>query len=202
MHGKASPMLHDGKGIFAGIPSPVSAIRYHSLVGDPATLPAALEVSARLENGMIQGVRACASRRAPPARPHRGGAVSAGRAGAAQGPRRRRRPVSPRVHPHGPREGHAAQLFGHEGRSLGGGPVGRARRACRSLPPVRQHPEPGPYSLARGRIPTAAFERTTTSRSTTRVCRITSFPSRHMRVSSVSPGMTGLANRTCAHSEG
>jgi anthranilate synthase component 2 len=46
MHGKVSPVAHRGGGLFQGIPAPVSMTRYHSLVIDPATLPAELEVVA------------------------------------------------------------------------------------------------------------------------------------------------------------
>ncbi|GAB5359249.1 hypothetical protein AAMO2058_000528100 [Amorphochlora amoebiformis] len=56
-HGKTSDMHHDGKGVFAGIPSPFKATRYHSLVGKPATLPKELIVTCKTKNGLIQGVR-------------------------------------------------------------------------------------------------------------------------------------------------
>ena len=46
MHGKISPMLHDGLGVFSGLPSPYNATRYHSLVIDQASLPECLEVTA------------------------------------------------------------------------------------------------------------------------------------------------------------
>ena len=57
MHGKTSEITHDGRGVFAGIPSPFEAIRYHSLAIEPTTVPAVLEVSARAESGVIMGVR-------------------------------------------------------------------------------------------------------------------------------------------------
>ena len=57
MHGKVSSIHHDGRGVFAGLPEPFSATRYHSLVIDPATLPPGLEVTARTEDGVIMGVR-------------------------------------------------------------------------------------------------------------------------------------------------
>jgi anthranilate synthase/aminodeoxychorismate synthase-like glutamine amidotransferase len=57
MHGKTSPVLHDGQGLFAGIPSPVTATRYHSLLIDPPTLPPTLEVTARTAEGEIMAVR-------------------------------------------------------------------------------------------------------------------------------------------------
>ncbi len=56
MHGKTSPIAHDGTGIFAGLPSPFTATRYHSLCLDEATLPRELRVSARSEEGVIQGI--------------------------------------------------------------------------------------------------------------------------------------------------
>ena len=46
MHGKTSRVLHDGRGIFAGIPSPLQVMRYHSLTVEPSSLPAELEVAA------------------------------------------------------------------------------------------------------------------------------------------------------------
>ena len=57
MHGKVSQIAHDGRGVFAGLPSPFEAIRYHSLAIEPTTVPAVLEVSARAESGVIMGVR-------------------------------------------------------------------------------------------------------------------------------------------------
>lgn len=57
MHGKTSPIWHDGRGIFAGLPNPFDAIRYHSLLIDPATMPDCLERSAWTEEGEIMGVR-------------------------------------------------------------------------------------------------------------------------------------------------
>ena len=53
VHGKTSNVAHGGSGIFAGIPSPFAATRYHSLVVDEATLPAALQVTARSEDGLL-----------------------------------------------------------------------------------------------------------------------------------------------------
>ena len=57
MHGKVSPISHDGRGVFAGLPSPFEATRYHSLVIEPASCPAVLEVSARTPDGEIMAVR-------------------------------------------------------------------------------------------------------------------------------------------------
>jgi anthranilate synthase component 2 len=57
VHGKASPVRHDGKGIFAGLPSPFTAGRYHSLVVERETLPAVLEVTAWTDEGEIMGLR-------------------------------------------------------------------------------------------------------------------------------------------------
>jgi len=56
-HGKTSPVRHDGKGVFAGIPDPTVATRYHSLMVDPATLPAELEVSAHSDDGVVMALR-------------------------------------------------------------------------------------------------------------------------------------------------
>jgi anthranilate synthase/aminodeoxychorismate synthase-like glutamine amidotransferase len=56
MHGKTSPVLHDGRGLFAGVPSPLPAGRYHSLVVEPASFPDALEVTARTSEGEIMGL--------------------------------------------------------------------------------------------------------------------------------------------------
>jgi len=57
MHGKLSPVLHDGTGVFAGLPSPFMATRYHSLVAFEATLPACLLPNARTDAGELMGVR-------------------------------------------------------------------------------------------------------------------------------------------------
>jgi anthranilate synthase component 2 len=57
MHGKTSQVRHDGSGVFAGLPSPVTATRYHSLVVDEAELPESLLVNARAEDGTVQGLR-------------------------------------------------------------------------------------------------------------------------------------------------
>jgi anthranilate synthase/aminodeoxychorismate synthase-like glutamine amidotransferase len=57
MHGKTSLITHDGVGVFAGLPSPLEATRYHSLVIEPDTVPAILEVTARTADGTIMGVR-------------------------------------------------------------------------------------------------------------------------------------------------
>ncbi len=58
MHGKTSPVRHDGRGIFEGVRNPFTATRYHSLVGEEASLPSCLEISARaLDDGEVMGVR-------------------------------------------------------------------------------------------------------------------------------------------------
>ena len=57
MHGKTSPVTHDGTGVFAGLPSPLTATRYHSLAIEPDTVPAELEVSAWTDSGVIMAVR-------------------------------------------------------------------------------------------------------------------------------------------------
>jgi anthranilate synthase/aminodeoxychorismate synthase-like glutamine amidotransferase len=57
MHGKVSQVRHDGKGVFAGLPVPFTATRYHSLVVERGSLPAELEVSAEAEDGEIMGLR-------------------------------------------------------------------------------------------------------------------------------------------------
>ena len=56
-HGKTSAVRHDGRGVFAGIPDPTVATRYHSLMVDASTLPTALEVSARSDDGVVMGLR-------------------------------------------------------------------------------------------------------------------------------------------------
>ena len=57
VHGKMGMMKHTGKGLFAGLPSPFEATRYHSLVVDRAGLPDTLEVTAELEDGTIMGLQ-------------------------------------------------------------------------------------------------------------------------------------------------
>lgn len=57
MHGKVSAVQHDGKGVYGGITQDFAAGRYHSLIADPASVPAVLEVTARTSSGEIMGVR-------------------------------------------------------------------------------------------------------------------------------------------------
>jgi anthranilate synthase/aminodeoxychorismate synthase-like glutamine amidotransferase len=57
MHGKVSPILHDGRGIFEGLPSPFNATRYHSLVAKRDTIPDCLEVSAWTAEDEVMGLR-------------------------------------------------------------------------------------------------------------------------------------------------
>ena len=57
MHGKTSEIHHDGTGIFAGLPNPFVATRYHSLVVRPESVPATLEVTARSSDGVVMGLR-------------------------------------------------------------------------------------------------------------------------------------------------
>ena len=57
MHGKVSPVTHDGRGLFTGIQQNFQAGRYHSLIAEPATMPDVLEVTARTAEGEIMGVR-------------------------------------------------------------------------------------------------------------------------------------------------
>ncbi len=57
MHGKVSPVSHSGKGMFKGLPNPVTCTRYHSLVIERGTLPDCLEITAWTEDGEIMGVR-------------------------------------------------------------------------------------------------------------------------------------------------
>lgn len=57
VHGKTSEIRHDGRTIFAGVPSPLVGTRYHSLIIERETLPGVLEISAQLEDGTIMGVR-------------------------------------------------------------------------------------------------------------------------------------------------
>jgi anthranilate synthase/aminodeoxychorismate synthase-like glutamine amidotransferase len=57
MHGKTSEIRHDGRGVFAGLASPLTATRYHSLVVERASVPDVLEVSAESEDGLVMGLR-------------------------------------------------------------------------------------------------------------------------------------------------
>ncbi|HEX5649475.1 MAG TPA: aminodeoxychorismate/anthranilate synthase component II [Steroidobacteraceae bacterium] len=57
MHGKTSPVEHDGRGVFKDAPRPLQVGRYHSLIARPQSLPPALEVTARTPEGEIMGVR-------------------------------------------------------------------------------------------------------------------------------------------------
>ncbi|MGN9791695.1 aminodeoxychorismate/anthranilate synthase component II [Streptomyces sp. NPDC054847] len=57
LHGKTSPVTHEGTGVFTGLPSPFIATRYHSLAAEPARFPAELEVTARTADGIIMGLR-------------------------------------------------------------------------------------------------------------------------------------------------
>ena len=57
MHGKTSTISHDGDGVFAGLPNPITATRYHSLVVERASVPDQLVVSAETEDGLVMGLR-------------------------------------------------------------------------------------------------------------------------------------------------
>ena len=57
VHGELSELVHDGRGIFRGIPSPIAAARYHSLVVEGRSVPSLLEVSARGTDGIVMGLR-------------------------------------------------------------------------------------------------------------------------------------------------
>ena len=57
MHGKTSPIHHDGRELFAGLPNPFQATRYHSLVVERASFPTCLEITAWVEEGEIMGLR-------------------------------------------------------------------------------------------------------------------------------------------------
>ena len=57
LHGKTSPILHDGKTIFKGLPNPFEATRYHSLLVEEESLPSEFEISAWTEQGEIMGIR-------------------------------------------------------------------------------------------------------------------------------------------------
>jgi anthranilate synthase component 2 len=57
MHGKTSEIHHDGQGLFAGLPNPFVATRYHSLVVRPESVPAEMEVTATSTDGVVMGLR-------------------------------------------------------------------------------------------------------------------------------------------------
>jgi len=57
MHGKTSMIRHRDVGVFHGLPNPVEATRYHSLIVDRATLPDALDITAETNDGLIMGLR-------------------------------------------------------------------------------------------------------------------------------------------------
>ncbi len=57
MHGKTSLIYHNGDGIYAGLPDPFEAVRYHSLIVQPETVPDCLEVTAHTDTGEIMGIR-------------------------------------------------------------------------------------------------------------------------------------------------
>lgn len=57
VHGELSELVHDGKGVFRGLPSPISAARYHSLVVRRSSVPRSLEVSARGRDGLVMALR-------------------------------------------------------------------------------------------------------------------------------------------------
>jgi anthranilate synthase/aminodeoxychorismate synthase-like glutamine amidotransferase len=57
LHGKTSMIIHDGMGIYSGIPNPFEATRYHSLLVDEETLPSELEITAWTDEGEIMGIR-------------------------------------------------------------------------------------------------------------------------------------------------
>jgi len=57
MHGKTSPVQHNYAGVFAGLPKPLTATRYHSLIAERASLPDCLEITAWLDDGTIMGLR-------------------------------------------------------------------------------------------------------------------------------------------------
>lgn len=57
MHGKTSPIRHNGRGVFAGLPNPLTATRYHSLIVERSSIPAELEVTATCDRGLVMGLR-------------------------------------------------------------------------------------------------------------------------------------------------
>ena len=57
MHGKTSPIHHDGKGVFSSLPDPFDGMRYHSLIVEEKTLPECLTITARTDEGELMGLR-------------------------------------------------------------------------------------------------------------------------------------------------
>ncbi len=57
MHGKTSEIRHAGTGVFAGLPNPITATRYHSLVVEPGSVPSCLEITAEADDGVVMGLR-------------------------------------------------------------------------------------------------------------------------------------------------
>jgi anthranilate synthase/aminodeoxychorismate synthase-like glutamine amidotransferase len=57
MHGKTSPIYHDNKGVFVGLPNPFDGMRYHSLIVEKESVPDCFEISAWTEEGEIMGLR-------------------------------------------------------------------------------------------------------------------------------------------------
>jgi anthranilate synthase/aminodeoxychorismate synthase-like glutamine amidotransferase len=57
MHGKTSLIQHEGQGVFAGLPQPLEATRYHSLVVDRSSVPDCLEITAETDDGIVMGLR-------------------------------------------------------------------------------------------------------------------------------------------------
>jgi anthranilate synthase/aminodeoxychorismate synthase-like glutamine amidotransferase len=57
MHGKTSYVFHEGQGVFDGLPRAFEAMRYHSLIADPATLPGCLEITAWTSDNVIMGIQ-------------------------------------------------------------------------------------------------------------------------------------------------
>ncbi|KAJ3288369.1 bifunctional tryptophan synthase trp1 [Borealophlyctis nickersoniae] len=57
VHGKTSPVTHDGRGLYEGVPQRIETTRYHSLAGDPKTLPDVLEITSWTDSGVVMGIR-------------------------------------------------------------------------------------------------------------------------------------------------